>query len=243
MKTYIFDGTFEGLLSLSVTLYKSNETADRVFPEEADFQQVLFEEVINVPTDNDLSLKAKKYIGKHLHTFGMAWLYDSTDDHIIHLANCLADYYRDRRILEQIDKEHVGTVLRYAKKTSNERHRMLEFVRFEELEDGVYLSEISPDADVLHMLGSHFKDRLEKSDEWMIYDSKRKKLLSHSKGKIQMQHSAELVEERVYSQNEESYQKLWKVFFKSISIEERENLQLQSQHVPRRYRKHMTEFR
>ena len=38
------------------------------------------------------------------------------------------------------------------------------------------------------------------------------------------------------------YSKLWKVFFENISIEERENVNLQKQNCPLRKRKYMTEF-
>jgi hypothetical protein len=40
----------------------------------------------------------------------------------------------------------------------------------------------------------------------------------------------------------EPYKKLWKSFFNSIAIKERENLKLQRQHCPLRRRKYMTEF-
>lgn len=243
MRTYIFDGSFEGLVCMSVNIFKSREDADRVFIEDTDYQPVLFEDVIHIATEGELAEKAKRYIGKTLSTFALAWLYDDTNEHLVHLANCMADYYRNKKILEQVDKPHVSAVLKYARKTVNERHRMLEFVRFEELNEGVYFSEISPDADILYMLGKHFSARMPKEDDWMIYDTRRKKLLSHSAGKLQISEGAELTGEKVQSGTEEEYRKLWKVFFKSISIKERENLKLQQQHVSGRYRKYMTEFK
>lgn len=242
MRTYIFDGTFEGLLCTAVSIYKSGEHADRIFPYGENYQSVLFDEVTDVITEQGLAERAKRRIRGDWNTFVLAWLYDSADDHIVHLANCLSDYYRDRSIMEQRDREHVETVIRYSRKTANERHRMLEFVRFEELEDGVYLSEIAPDADVLFMLGRHFRDRMSGSDEWMIYDSRRGKLLSCAGGELLLE-SADLVGEKRYSEKEASYQKLWKVFFENIAIKERTNLKLQDHHVPRRYREHMTEFK
>jgi len=242
MTTYIFDGSFEGLISTSVIVFKSGQDADRIFTEDELYQSVLFDDVVHIATDKDLSERAKKYIGKTLNTFALAWLYDTVNDHLVHLVNCMADYYRNKKIMEQVDKEHVSTVLKYAKKTSNERHRMLEFIRFEELNEGLYLSEIAPDADILHMLGKHFSVRMPREDDWMIYDTRRKKLLSHSEGKLKIAEGAELVDEKIQSEEEASYQKLWKVFFKSISIKERENIKLQNHHVPGRYRKYMTEF-
>jgi len=243
MKTYIYDGSFDGLLCVAVAVFKSKEYADRVFPGEQLYEPVLFDEVENVTTDYDLSERAKVFLSKDLTTFVLAWLYDTDSGHLTDLANCLNEYFRDRNILEHLDKDCVKSVLKYAEKTKNERYKMLEFVRFEELKDGVFLSEITPDADVLFMIGNHFKDRMSADDEWMIYDSRRNKLISHSGGKLNKYDSAELAEKKIFSEKEASYQKLWKVFFDKISIKERENLKLQTQHVPVRYRKNMTEFK
>ena len=40
---------------------------------------------------------------------------------------------------------------------------------------------------------------------------------------------------------EDEYQKLWKTYFKSTTIEERKNLQLQARMMPKRYWKHIFE--
>ena len=45
-----------------------------------------------------------------------------------------------------------------------------------------------------------------------------------------------------YSTNEEKFQKLWKRFFKGVTIEERINPKLQQQLVPLIYRTYMSEF-
>ena len=43
--------------------------------------------------------------------------------------------------------------------------------------------------------------------------------------------------------NEEKFQKLWKSFFKGVTINERKNLKLQTQMVPLLYRTYMSEFK
>ena len=47
--------------------------------------------------------------------------------------------------------------------------------------------------------------------------------------------------ERV-SENEKDYEKLWQIFFSSISVRERENPKCQRNHLPFRFRPEMTEF-
>jgi probable DNA metabolism protein len=44
------------------------------------------------------------------------------------------------------------------------------------------------------------------------------------------------------SDNEEKFQKLWKLFFENVTIKKRKNLKLQQNFVPLLYRKYMTEF-
>jgi len=44
-------------------------------------------------------------------------------------------------------------------------------------------------------------------------------------------------------EGEEFYQKLWKSYFTHINIQERKNLKLQRQHMPRRFWKYLPEMR
>jgi probable DNA metabolism protein len=47
--------------------------------------------------------------------------------------------------------------------------------------------------------------------------------------------------ESILEEGEEFYQKLWKSYFKHITIQERKNLRLQRQHMPRRFWKYLPE--
>ena len=42
--------------------------------------------------------------------------------------------------------------------------------------------------------------------------------------------------------NDENFESLWKTFYKSVNIKERENSKLRNQHMPKRYWKHLTEL-
>ena len=47
---------------------------------------------------------------------------------------------------------------------------------------------------------------------------------------------------RELDETKEEYSELWRVFFDSIAIKERENKKLQIENLPIKYRKNMTEF-
>ena len=40
-----------------------------------------------------------------------------------------------------------------------------------------------------------------------------------------------------------NFEELWKTFYNSVNIKERENLRLRNQHMPKRYWKHLTEIK
>ena len=60
---------------------------------------------------------------------------------------------------------------------------------------------------------------------------------------IQQLHPHELAHLSKSEYMEDEYKSLWKGFFKSIAIKERENLKLQRQLCPLHKRKHISEFK
>ena len=79
----------------------------------------------------------------------------------------------------------------------------------------------------------------------MIYDKTHKQFLIHEKQKKWILVSGEdldIEESKKTSYAESVFVELWKGFFESISIKERENYRLQRQNLPIRFRKNMTEF-
>ena len=150
-----------------------------------------------------------------------------------------------RRIMEHLSHPKVQKVFELSRKVSNEAHYYREFVRFSELQNGIMFSEIEPRNQILSGLGDHFTNRFPLED-WMIYDKIHRMFLVHEKGKrwILVQ-DEELDREAIkwFSATEALYVKLWKCFFESVSIKERESYERQRQHLPLRYRTHVVEFR
>jgi len=238
MKTYIFDGSFEGLLCVAVSAFKSKTEPDRVVC--GDFQQVLFDEEHSVITDSELAKRAVGYLKKNAHLLMRAYLLDS-DPKYLEIVKCLIGLYADINFMDRLEIDEVVSVHKAAKRVGTESMRMIEFVRFKELDDGTLLSEIKPKANILSWLSAHFKRRLP-SDNWMIYDSLRSLLLTHIDGRIELHDDVTQDNVPVLSEKEEEFQSLWRVFFDNVSIKERENYNLQRQHVPLYYRDLMPEF-
>jgi len=149
-----------------------------------------------------------------------------------------------RKIMDHLSHPKVRRVFEISRKVSNEALYYREIVRFKELENGILFSEIEPRAQILSCLGDHFSNRMP-LENWMIYDKTHRMFLVHEKQKkwiLVLNEEIDIYAIKKSSAREVLYAKLWKGFFESISIKERESYERQRQHLPLRYRDYVTEF-
>lgn len=126
---------------------------------------------------------------------------------------------------------------------------MLQFVRFQHTKEGLYFCGIEPRYDVIPLVINHFKKRFT-DQKWLLYDLKRNYGILHEKENVQevvisnkeFSSITGQANETVLQEGEEFYQKLWQLYFKHINIQERKNLKLQRQHMPRRFWKYLPEM-
>lgn len=126
----------------------------------------------------------------------------------------------------------------------HEYHHLYGFVRFQELNNGILYAQIHPKNNVLAFLGDHFSNRFP-NEHFMIHDEVHGICLIHGARKdwfiveenlVQLEHLPEV------SARELWIQELFRHFCQKISISERENLSLQQQLLPLRFRPDMVEF-
>lgn len=152
---------------------------------------------------------------------------------------------KKQRVMNCLTKDYVCTVAELSKKTWNEAHRFMGFVRFTELTGGILYADINPENDVLSLIAPHFANRYPE-EHWVLYDERRERFAIHRAGKGWMILEDMRIAEEVRSQlsmEEEDYRAMWKAFTKSISIEARKNEALQKQLLPLKFRGKMTEFK
>lgn len=140
-------------------------------------------------------------------------------------------------------EEVVCHLFNLRRSVSNEAHFMREFLRFEETKEGILLSRINPRNQVLSLIAEHFTDRF-LGEHFVILDETHEMGLFHEKGKQWFLAPLEIeVLNRIWNQRKSSeYEKLWKTFFKTIAIKERENYKCQRTNCALRYRDYMVEF-
>lgn len=148
------------------------------------------------------------------------------------------------RVLEVLTDPGVLRVVELARSVWYESHHLFGFVRFEELENQVLLSVIGPKNRVLPILAPHFEDRLP-LENWAIYDRTHQEFAIHPRDRSWVLVRGERLDEDIRSRlsaDEQEFRQLWKGFCRSIMVEGRENPGLQTQNLPKRFQKYMTEF-
>ena len=146
--------------------------------------------------------------------------------------------------LEMLAMPQVNALFELDRKVANETHLFREFLRFSRLDNGILYSVIEPKCNVITLLAPSFEDRMP-SEHWMIVDKNRMLSVVHPADKdyfLTPLTSEEFDHIESSKTNSDPYTELWKSFFHTISIEQRENPRCQRNMMPLWYRKNMTEF-
>ena len=130
------------------------------------------------------------------------------------------------------------------KRLSNESCRFKEVARFHEVRNSLYVAHIEPKSRIVITLGPAFSDRMP-SENWMVIDDVHREAVIHPKNSpfyLRTLTEDEFNDLLLTEKENDEYTDLWKIFFESIAIKERENLKLQRSLFPLWTRKHAVEF-
>ena len=249
--TLTYDGTYEGLLSTIFESYRMKINVAGIVPIE-DFQESLFAEPIHVATNMEWADRVKKGVEKKGGKAASRLLYNcflseqkDIELLILHFVQTamtsphdVTKNFRDEKILE---------LHKINKKIGREVHRMHAFVRFQKTKDAIFTAIVEPDFNVLPLIGDHFEKRYP-AMQWLIYDIRRHYGIFYDQQKIDFvtfegkdHHQLRQLSKEILTADEPDYQILWKSYFDSVNIPERNNQKLHLQHVPKRYWKYLTE--
>lgn len=145
-------------------------------------------------------------------------------------------------LFDNLAHDEVHKAFALGRKVSTEVGHQKQFLRFQELENGVLYSRIGPKSDVLAFIMPHFADRLP-IENFLIHDEVRNLFGIHPAGKQwYLFRGEEAGLQLKVSEEEKQYQELFRQFFHTITIEERRNYKLQRGMLPLRFREYMVEF-
>jgi len=248
--TLLYDGTFEGLLTAVFEVYEHKLSSIKLERAEK-HTKALFEQVMNVVTDEARASRVLKGLKIKLSPMGVQRLYAA------HLAemeggeNTLLGYIRyvfdaKENIEEDYGNKFVMRVSEIVRMVRREKHRMEAFVRFQKLKDETFYAVVEPDFNVLPLLIRHFKSRYA-DQRWIIYDLKRLYGIYydlHDTQYITLDFATSNKPGEImtaFCEDEGIYQHLWKNYFHSVNIPSRKNTKLHVRHIPKRYWRHLTE--
>ncbi len=147
-------------------------------------------------------------------------------------------------IVNQHTDADVSRLIKIKLNVANEAHHFIEFVRFNSINNRLYISHIEPVNDVTAIVADHFEDRMP-SEHWIIIDDIRKYGVVHTAdggSYIRWFTDEEFEQLKKTELYEDKYTDMWRTFFDAISIKQRYNPRCQNTLMPKRKRKHMTEF-
>lgn len=210
------------------------------------YNMELFCEYTEVETDQKKAQKVAQTVRKRISEEAFQCLYrvslhSSSKKADIMFRFLICGFRIGPETMSCLQVKPVMSAFELSRFVSNEAHLLLGFIRFHQVQNDILFAAICPENHVIPLVAPHFADRLS-GENWMIYDEKRNLVAVHRAGMgwVMAQPDADFrteIEER-----ENTYEDLWKVFFRSVSIDSRRNEKLQKTMLPLRYRKNMTEF-
>jgi len=242
---YLFDGSFEGLLTCVFTAFENKESPSDILDNRKSEQLSFADEHIYVPTEFGKSTRVFEGIKSKsrsiLFKLFSAFMADSVQGKDLLVFNYICLLFKFGTKIEGMTQDsNVIGVDKLEYKVNWQTGKLAGFLRFEELEGNILYAKVNPTDNILAKLAAHFADRFTNQNfiifdeirnlyavyntrEWMITDLSPSELPARSEG-------------------EEAYQLMWREFLDAVTIKERENLKLQRQLMPKKYWRNMAEM-
>ena len=245
MNILLYDGSFEGLLTCIYDSFYSKESITGIYAVSDFYSPLLLgNNIVEVETDESKFSKVKTAIINKIDPFALKKIY------LVYLSNysekgmLIFNYLKkafklgkDTHLFLNINE--IRLVDEINKRVNLESHRFKGFVRFNYINNKFLYASIEPDNDILELIIKHFTKRFS-NELLIIHDVSREKAAVYN-GKSYEIMPMNLEDYDTLSKYDDEYSELWKIYFKSTTINERRNLKLQSRMMPKRYWKHICE--
>lgn len=237
MTVFLFDATFEGLLTAVYEGYYGPRRPDRI--ETPDHRQEgLLDEVVWIETDAGKAGRVHQAIVTRLseeirqHVL-CAWLSEDASAGTVIYAFLRHAFKAGPAAIGHESHPAVHPLLCLSRAVTRESHRLLGLTRFMKLESGIYYSRLEPDHNVLMLLASHFEERL--GDQlWVIHDVRRSIAAFYDKAAWHIAEVPPAAGLKLHAE-ELRMQGFWQEYFRRIAIEARRKPALQRQMMPKKY--------
>lgn len=240
---YLYDGSLPGFYScVHESVYAGEVPAAIGTPEM--LPPSLFEQKV-IETDREKAVKVRAAIPKKIAPQALivtqrTFLSCLPERELAILRFLLLGFQEGGKTLGMFGHPDVKPVLAAVNSMGMEVNHLEGFVRFSDY-DGVLAATISPKNFVLPYLAGHFAARFSE-ERFLIFDRTHKAALIYENGKKQIV-PMEGIEFPEADEKEKRYRALWKQFYRTVSIEGRENPKCRMRMMPKRFWEDMTEMK
>ena len=239
---YRYDGSYGGFLSCVFESFEKKQLPAAVIREGADAPSLFDERFIETASGRARRVEAAlpRMLGPAgARFFRLAWLSDEPGGELL-----LIRYLRMARRLgpgavAMTGDPVAGEVYRRARAVNNERMHYRGFLRFSDT-NGVLTSVIQPKHRILSLLGGHFSDRYPE-ERWIIFDAVHREAMIYQPYERHIL-AVDAFEPPAPSEEERAFRALWRRYYHTIAIAERENPRCRMGHMPRRFWGELTEM-
>ncbi len=238
---YIYDGSFEGLLTVIHAAVYERKIPAGISTERA-LQFAFSVRYVEITTNRVLARRVHDAIYKKIGTFGLKRLYyvflsEHPDKDMIIYNYMMLGFKNGQLTNSALSNDTVAAAFKIAETVSRETEKFRQFTRFNVMQWGVQYAKIAPNSNILPVLTPFFVSRLKiipfvihdvTHDVCAIYDTKEWRIVS-----------SEGLTPPELSEDEAKIKALWETFFNAITIEPRKNTKLQKQNMPARYFKNV----
>ena len=254
MLDYLYDGSFEGLLTCVYHHYYSEKASGIFF--QGSYQSTMLRSYKVIDTEEEKAMRVYSAVAEKISPAALGRIYNvflsSAEDKETKTLDYLVMGFKMGSGISLLHSHPVVLALQQIeKKVLFEVHRLSGLARFSVLsgnklgyggqeQQEILYCPLEPDHDVIELLADHFADRL-KSEPFVLHDKRRGKAVFAFGGKWYISaYSQDPLAQ--LSQAEKHWQNLWQEYFDTIAIEERTNPRCQKNFMPVRYWKNLTEF-
>lgn len=267
---YLYDGTFEGLLTIAFNCYMSKQIPSNIIFEKHYISNFL-DTAIYVKTDTEKASRIWNGLYSNvsfdaLYNCYYAFLSYQKNKEINILKYILASFAIGPKITSMLYIDYVLEVTKLRKNVLHESHKLKGLVRLSEIGNNIFYASIHPDNNVIELLGHFFIKRFpcqnliihdKNRNLVFLYDannrlknnvktsnniSKTECIQYYSKNNYEIVEVPANIRIPTISKEEKHFQDLWKTFFNTIAIKERSNSKLQMQYMPKKYWQDITEM-
>ena len=238
MKIIVYDGTFEGFLTVIFTSYKENFKVKI----ESEKDQISFLDQKYIKTNFEKAKRVEDSIKKNIskefyYDIKIAFKSDYKNKDTIIARLIKLSFLKGEKIIKSTNKYAIA-FNKMVKNYSREAHAFKGLLRFKEIQEGFLFAKYESHNDILEDLSRHFLQRMPK-EKFVIYDKNRNKAFVSIYGNFEVVEILNLdIKE---SKKEEFFQNLWIGFYDAIAIKERKNKKLMIENMPKKYWKYLPE--